>query len=265
MSERGQDAWAPYLQLLRAPNPGPMTLDGTNTWVVGDPSRAAPLVVDPGPLDDGHLAAVLAACGGRIADIVLTHRHRDHSDGAAELARRGGCGVRSADQEFQVGPRPLRDGDEITVAGAQLRAYATPGHTSDSFSLLVTGEDATARLLTGDMVLGRGTTVITHPDGNLRHYFASVDRLESLVAEADVREILPGHGPRVTEPRSWLAFYRSHRLERLEQVRRALVAGDRTPAEVVARVYADVDRSVWPAAEQSVAAQLAYLAGTEGP
>ena len=113
------------------------------------------------------------------------------------------------------------------------------------------------------MVLGRGTTVITHPDGNLARYFESLDTMEHLVDADAVYEILPGHGPRVADPQRWLARYRSHRLDRLAQVRRAVAAGDRTPAEVVARVYADVDRSVWPAAEQSVAAQLEYLATVE--
>lgn len=255
---------APYarlarcLQLVRAPNPGPMTLEGTNTWVVGDPEAGAPLVIDPGPLDPSHLDAVLRACGGRIALIVLTHRHADHSDGAARLAELAGCPVRSADSRFQIGPDPLADGDRYEVAGASLTAHATPGHTSDSFSLLIRGEDA-SWLATGDMVLGRGTTMITHPDGDLASYLDSLTLMESLIHAEEVAEILPGHGPRVESPLDWLAFYRSHRLERLEQVRQALVAGDRTPADVVARVYADVDRAVWPAAEQSVAAQLEYL------
>jgi glyoxylase-like metal-dependent hydrolase (beta-lactamase superfamily II) len=168
--------------------------------------------------------------------------------------------VRSADPSLQVGASPLADSDVIDAPGASLRAYATPGHTSDSVSLLVTGEDGVSRLLTGDMVLGRGTTVITQPDGDLQSYFSSLATLRAVVDAEQVVELLPGHGPRVSEPREWLDFYRSHRLERLDQVRRALAAGDRTAAEVVARVYADVDRSVWPAAEQSVAAQLHYLA-----
>jgi glyoxylase-like metal-dependent hydrolase (beta-lactamase superfamily II) len=265
MRQPRSERLTPYLQLVLADNPGPMTLDGTNTWVVGDPDRAAPVVIDPGPLDAAHLEAVLSACQGRIADIVLTHRHADHSAGAQELARRAGCGVRSADPALRLGPVGLADSDELTVAGALLRAYATPGHTSDSFSLLVRGEDSSVRLATGDTVLGRGTTVITHPDGDLRSYFQSLDRLESLVVSEQVAEVLPGHGPRVADPRGWLAGYRVHRLERLEQVRQALAAGARTPAEVVARVYAEVDRSVWPAAEQSVASQLDYLAAVDPP
>ena len=98
-----------------------------------------------------------------------------------------------------------------------------------------------------------------HPDGHLGSYLSSLDRLSEIVATDDVALILPGHGPVVSDPAGWLAFYRRHRAERLDQVRAALAAGDRTAAEVVARVYADVDRSVWPAAEQSVRAQLDYL------
>ena len=255
---------AGHVRLLTAPNPGPMTLDGTNTWIVGDPDQGAPLVIDPGPLDDGHLRSVLEACGGRIAAILLTHRHHDHADGAGELASMGSCRVRAADPRLDTTDRPLVDGDEFRVPGATVRVHATPGHTGDSVSLLVRGGNTACRLLTGDTVLGRGTTVITRPDGNLGDYLRSLELLESLVRDQGVTEILPGHGPRVSDPAAWLAFYRTHRLERLQQVREALAAGDRTPAEVVARVYADVDRSVWPAAEESVAAQLEYLGTTSG-
>ena len=251
-----------YLRLLVAPNAGPMTLDGTNTWIVGDPSLAPPAVVDPGPPDEDHLSAILQACGGAIAMIILTHGHADHSDAAPELARRAGCGVRAADPAFQVGNHGLLDRDAVLLGGVGFEVFATPGHTSDSCSLLLRGEfDNVSRLLTGDMVLGRGTTVITHPDGNLADYFESLDLLTELVDSYDVVELLPGHGPRVADPIRWLDFYRAHRLERLDQVREALAAGDDSAAAVVARVYADVDQSLWPAAEESVRAQLDYLAG----
>jgi glyoxylase-like metal-dependent hydrolase (beta-lactamase superfamily II) len=250
-----------YLRLLVAPNAGPMTLDGTNTWIVGDPSLAPPAVVDPGPLDEDHLSAIGQACGGAIAMIILTHGHVDHSEAAAELASRAGCGVRAADPAFQIGHHGLLDRDAVLLGGVGFEVFATPGHTSDSCSLLLRGEfDNVSRLLTGDMVLGRGTTVITHPDGNLADYFESLDLLTELVDSYDVVEILPGHGPRVADPTRWLDFYRAHRLERLDQVRQALASGDDSAAAVVARVYADVDQSLWPAAEESVRAQLDYLA-----
>jgi glyoxylase-like metal-dependent hydrolase (beta-lactamase superfamily II) len=248
----------PYIQLIRAPNPGPMTLDGTNTWVITDPEEGA-LVVDPGPAIEAHIAAIVAACAPRLVTIVLTHRHLDHSEGAAMLAEEAGCGVQAADPHFRIGRDGLDGGQLITVGALSLEVLETPGHTSDSRSLLLSGPDGVSRLITGDMVLGRGTTVITQPDGNLGAYFDSLDLLERLVETRGVVELLPGHGPIVTDPLSWLSFYRRHRRERLDEIRAALAAGDRTADEIVARVYAEVDRSVWPAAEQSVRAQLDYL------
>jgi glyoxylase-like metal-dependent hydrolase (beta-lactamase superfamily II) len=252
------DSGVPYVRLIRAPNPGPMTLDGTNTWVIADQGAGA-LVVDPGPAIVDHIEAILAACEPRLVTIVLTHRHLDHSEAAAALAERAGCGVRAADPQFRLGPDGLDGGDLLPVGALSLEVIETPGHTSDSRSLMLSGPDGVSRLITGDMVLGRGTTVITYPDGDLAAYFESLDLLERMVRTRRVAELLPGHGPIVTEPLLWLSFYRRHRHERLDQVRAALVAGDRTASEIVARVYADVDRSVWPAAEQSVRAQLDYL------
>jgi glyoxylase-like metal-dependent hydrolase (beta-lactamase superfamily II) len=240
-----------------------MTLDGTNAWLVGEPTAGPVVVVDPGPLHVAHLAAIETAAPGGIGAVLLTHRHLDHSESAAELARRAGCGVRAADSAQRVGPDGLEDGDRVELAGATLTVVATPGHTSDSVSLLLVGDDGVVRLLSGDTVLGRGTTVITHPDGDLAAYLDSLTRLRALVAECGVVEILPGHGPVVADPADWLAYYAEHRHQRLDQVRAAMAAGARTPAEVVARVYAAVDRSVWPAAEQSVRAQLDYLERSE--
>lgn len=253
----------PNLGMVLAPNPGPMTLDGTNTWLLGDRSRGAPTVVDPGPLDEAHLGAVLALAGGRIAMVLLTHRHADHSEAATELAARAGCGVRAVDPGYCAGADPLVDGEVVAAPGVRIRTVLTPGHTSDSCCFLAEGKGSAPMLLTGDTVLGRGTTVITRPDGDLAAYLESLDRLDRLITEAGVGEILPGHGPRLLDPAAAIAGYRAHRQERLGQVRAARAAGARTPAEIVARVYADVDRAVWPAAEQSVAAQLAYLEATE--
>jgi glyoxylase-like metal-dependent hydrolase (beta-lactamase superfamily II) len=247
-----------YVRLIRAANPGPMTLDGTNTWVIADQHDGA-VVVDPGPAIEAHLEAILAACTPRLGTIVLTHRHLDHSEGAAMLAERAGCGVRAADPQFRIGPDGLEGGQLIRVGALSLEVVETPGHTSDSRSLLLSAPDGVSRLITGDMVLGRGTTVITYPDGDLAAYFDSLDLLERLVRTRNVTELLPGHGPIVADPLPWLSFYRNHRRERLDEIRAARAAGDRTATEIVARVYADVDHSVWPAAEQSVRAQLDYL------
>ena len=252
---------APGIHLLVAPNPGPMTLQGTNTWVLGNPGAGPRLVVDPGPLDERHLREV-SRVAGEVATTVLTHRHLDHSEGLARFAELTGSGVRAADPAYAIpadgADGRLQHGLTLQIAGWSVEVLATPGHTSDSTSLLVTSDDG-AWLLTGDMVLGEGTTVITHPDGDLGAYLASLEVMLAAVRDHDVRAILPGHGPVVTDPVGLLSYYRRHRLQRLDQVREALRLGDHTPAQVVARVYADVDRSVWPAAEQSVRAQLDYL------
>ena len=251
-----------------APNPGPMTLEGTNTWVLGDSSLGPVVVVDPGPEDDGHLRRVLEVAGGRVAVVLLTHRHLDHSAGAATFAARAGCDVRAVDPAWRVGvdgpgDGGLDDGTVIEAAGVRLEVVATPGHTSDSVSLLVTDVDDAgpgAELLTGDTVLGFGSTVITHPDGDLGAYLESLDRLLGLVADRGVARILPGHGPVVDDPSGVLTAYRRHRLERLAQVREALAAGARTPEEVLAAVYPDsVGTPIEGAAAQSVRAQLDHL------
>lgn len=248
------------VRLVVADNPGPMTLDGTNTWVLGPPGGPC-VVVDPGPDQTEHLESVLRVAG-EVAVTVLTHRHHDHSEGLPRFATLAGTGARAADPVYAIPTAQhdgrLDDGLEFTVGTLRVRVLATPGHTSDSVSLLVTAGEA-SWLLTGDTVLGRGTSVITHPDGDLAAYLGSLDRLLDVARDSGVTAILPGHGPVVADPAGLLTTYREHRLERLDQVRAALRAGDRTAAEVVARVYADVDRAVWPAAAQSVLAQLDYL------
>ena len=242
---------------LLAPNPSPMTLDGTNTWVIAEPGSPSAVVVDPGPEDEGHLRRVLAeAVAGdrRVASILLTHGHLDHSAGAAPLS----SASRAADPARRLGAEGFADGDVITAAGCDLRVVATPGHSGDSVSLLLPADGA---LFTGDTVLGRGTTVIAH-DGNLGHYLRSLEQLRELAEAAGLRLLLPGHGPMLTDPTGTLDYYLAHRAERLDQVRSALAAGAKTPAEIVAMIYTDVDRSVWPAAEWSVRAQLDYLDGS---
>jgi glyoxylase-like metal-dependent hydrolase (beta-lactamase superfamily II) len=242
-----------------APNPSPMTLDGTNTWVIAEPGASSVLVVDPGPDDEEHLRRVVdAASAGdrRVTQIVLTHGHPDHSAGAARFAELTGAPVGALDPAFRLGSEGFAAGAVLDAWGCELRVVATPGHTGDSLSLLLTADGA---LLTGDTVLGRGTTVIAS-DGSLGDYLRTLDELRSLADEAGLRVLLPGHGPLLSDPAGVLDYYIAHRKERLDQVRAALAAGARTPAEVVEIVYADVDRSLWPAAEQSVRAQLDYLA-----
>ncbi len=241
-----------------AGNPGPMTLDGTNTWLLHHPDEALALVIDPGPDDETHLRAVLAAAeqqGLRIVGALLTHGHPDHSAGARRFAQLAGCDVRAASPDF-TGEAPLAAGDVVEAGGLQLQVLATPGHTADSISFIA---PSLSVLLTGDTVLGRGTTVVAHPDGQLRPYLASLTVLRDLADLTGTERLLPGHGPVVDQPLQVIDGYLSHRHERLEQVRTAVAGGARSAREVVERVYADVDRSLWPAAELSVEAQLAYL------
>ena len=250
----------PRATCLLAPNPSPLTLDGTNTWVIAEPGSASAVVIDPGPDNERHLRRVLAeATAGdrRLASILLTHRHLDHSAGAARLAEMSGAPVQAADPASRLGPEGFAGGDVITAAGCDLRIVATPGHSADSVSLLLPADGA---LFTGDTVLGRGTTVIAQ-DGNLGDYLRSLARLRELAEAHEVRLLLPGHGPMHADPAGTLDYYLSHRAERLDQVRSALAAGARSPAEIVARIYTDVDPAVWPAAEWSVRAQLDYLNG----
>jgi glyoxylase-like metal-dependent hydrolase (beta-lactamase superfamily II) len=257
-------AWAggdvtPRATCVLAPNPGPMTLDGTNTWVLLEPGSTEAVVVDPGPLDEAHLRAVLdvvEARGAHVALTVLTHGHLDHAEAAPRFAELTGCRVRAVGG----GHDDLADGDVVTTGGLDLRVVATPGHTSDSVSLALPADHA---LLTGDTVLGRGTTVVAHPDGELAAYLASLERIRALTGDGTVATILPGHGPLVPDAAAMVAFYRVHRAERLEQVRQALADGaavEDDPVEgVLRRVYAEVPEPVWPAARMSIRAQLDHL------
>ena len=246
-----------------APNPNIMTLDGTNTWVLRDPGARRSVVVDPGPEIVEHLDTV-ADAAGEVAVVLLTHGHADHSEAARSFAERMGCGVRALDPHHRLGTEGLGDGDVVEVDGLEIRVVGTPGHTHDSLSFVVPAERA---VLTGDTVLGRGTTVVAHPDGRLGAYLDSLHRLHALAEAHEVEAIWPGHGPVIENALGVLDYYLAHRKERLEQVREALKELDPArpdlPRAVVEKVYADVDPVLWGAAELSVRAQIAYLHGTE--
>lgn len=242
-----------------APNPSAMTLDGTNTWILAEPDSDLAVVVDPGPLDDVHLRNVVdtaARAGKRVALTLLTHGHPDHAEGAARFAELTGTNVRALDPALRLGDEGLAAGDVIGVGGLELRVVPTPGHTADSLCFHLPADRA---VLTGDTILGRGTTVVAHPDGRLGDYLDSLRRLMSLTADDGVHTVLPGHGPVLEDAQGAVEFYLAHRAHRLAQVETAVENGHRTPGEVVTHVYADVDRSLWPAAELSVRAQLEYL------
>ncbi len=255
-----------FATCVLAPNAGIMTLDGTNTWVLRDPDSSRSIVIDPGPAMAVHLEAIDAVAGD-VAAVLLTHHHADHSEAAREYAERHGCGVRALDPAYRLGSEGLGEGDVVDVAGLEVHVVATPGHTADSLSFVVPRDHA---VLTGDTVLGRGTTVVAHPDGELGAYLSSLERLRALCGEEGITTVWPGHGPVIDDALVVLDYYLAHRQERLAQVRTAFaelgdsphpegVAYEEVPRRIVEMVYADVDPVLWGAAELSVRAQLAYL------
>ncbi len=256
---------------LLADNPSPMTLDGTNSYLLAGPGSRSVVVVDPGPADERHLQLLAAA--GPVELILITHRHGDHTAGAPRLGELTGAPVRGADPAFCLGAAPLADGELIDVAGVSVRVMATPGHSSDSVCFKLVddrlpgdtfpdGQSPVQRssfgsMLTGDTILGRGTTVIAEPDGSLGAYLAS---LRSLTRHGPAT-VLPAHGQVLPDLAVVCATYLAHRAQRLDAVRRAVaeLGADASVNRVTDVVYADTDPSVRRAAEMSVAAQLEYL------
>lgn len=239
---------------VRAPNPGPMTLDGTNSYLIGRPGGAV-VVVDPGPADVDHLTRLAAQ--GRVELVLATHHHADHVEALRRFAEQVGAPVRAMDAAHCLGAGPLSDGEVIRAAGVRIRVLATPGHTADSVCFLLEADGASGSILTGDTVLGEGSTIIAHPDGALAPYLAS---LRSLRALGDAR-VLPGHGPTLPSLASICDVYLAHRRERLDQVRAALRAlgPDAELAAIADAVYAQVPQALRFAAEASLRAQLDYL------
>ncbi|WP_309132213.1 MBL fold metallo-hydrolase [Brevibacterium sp.] len=244
---------------IRANNPSPMTLTGTNTYVLTSRDNRSAVLIDPGPDLAEHREAILAEVGDRrLAAIVLTHQHADHSELLGSVEEWGpGVPVHAVLPEFSRLAVPVADGDRIGFGDDEadvVRVVATPGHTMDSICLL---HDAV--LYSGDTVLGEGTTIVTHPEGSLAHYLESLDRLIALLEVGEYDRIEPAHGPTIAHPAEVLEHYRRYRRERIAQVEAALEQGARTAAEVCDIVYHDVDPSVRGAAEQIVRAQLSYL------
>lgn len=222
----------PGVTRVRADNPSPLTLEGTNSYLVGG------WVVDPGPDDAAHLDALLAAAGGTIEGIVLTHSHSDHCAGAGALAERaGGVPVVLPGEGEQVGP---------------LRALATPGHAADHVCLLAGGT-----CFAGDTVLGHGSVFIAPGESSLAVYLDSLRRLRAL--ELDV--ICPGHGPYVRDPAAKLDEYLAHRLERERLLVEALDDGVRGERGLLDRAWSDVPAPLRPAAALTLRAHLEKLDG----
>jgi glyoxylase-like metal-dependent hydrolase (beta-lactamase superfamily II) len=256
------DQVSPLIRRVVADNPGPFTFRGTGTYIVG---RGEVAVIDPGPDDPAHLAALLAATAGeRITDILVTHTHADHSPLAHPLAAATGALVRGLpspgldsgfEEADEAGFRPhalVRDGERIAGPGWTLETIATPGHASNHLAYALVEENA---LFSGDHVMGWSTTVVSPPDGDMAAYLASLER----VAARGFSTLWPTHGPPVTEVAPFLAAYRDHRLARERQVLDQLAAGRGLIRDMVPALYAEVSPKLHPAAAHSLWAHLIKL------
>ena len=240
----------PAVRSFLAGNPGPLTFDGTRSYVVGDRSVA---VIDPGPVLDGHLAALAAAVArADTVEVLVTHGHGDHAAGAADLAERIGARVWGPEAG-----RDLGDGQPLTTDCGELVAVSTPGHSRRHFCFHLHGRGA---VFTGDVILGVGdTTWVGGYPGGVAEYLASLDRLEALGA----RVAYPGHGDPLQDPAAAIARFRRHRLSRIDQVRRASVQTGSFDARTLARhVYGALPRDLFDMAVAGVEGILDYLSGS---
>jgi glyoxylase-like metal-dependent hydrolase (beta-lactamase superfamily II) len=261
------DQVSPLIRRVIANNPGPFTFTGTGTYIVG---RGEVAVIDPGPDLADHLEAILAAAvGERVTAIVITHHHSDHSPLAGPLkARTGapvyGCAVAQPEADegevkmeagHDLGFRPdvsLCGGGEVSGPGWTLQAIPTPGHTSNHLCYALPQENA---CFTGDHIMGWSTTVITPPDGDLSDYLASLEAIRT----RGFATLWPTHGPPIRDVDAFIRAYAEHRQERIDQILDALAAGPATIADLVPRLYADVDPKLWPAASRSMLAAMIHL------
>jgi glyoxylase-like metal-dependent hydrolase (beta-lactamase superfamily II) len=248
---------SPRVTRLRAPNPGPMTLDGTNGYAI-DGGGGRWIAVDPGPDIDAHIEAfarTAAEAGAAYEAIVVTHGHPDHYPAAAPLARLTGAPVYAHALVPFAHDRTLSDGDRLTVGEATLRVIEAPGHARDHLVFYLEDERA---LFTGDVILGRGTVVVAPPGGDMRAYQATLRRLRDELPDAAA--IYGGHGPEIRKPAETIAFYIAHREERERAILAQLEDGTKTIPALVTMIYRDVEERLWPAAARQL---LAYLIALE--
>jgi glyoxylase-like metal-dependent hydrolase (beta-lactamase superfamily II) len=244
------------VERILAPNPSPMTLEGTNSYLVISGRDA--IAIDPGPADLGHIDAILAAArrrGATIGAIAVTHGHPDHAPGAAPLHERTGAPVyahRVAAFPFDVA---VGDGERIEAGDAALGVIEAPGHAREHLVFALAEE---AALFTGDVVIGRGTVVVAPPNGDMRTYQATLARL--LREHGDSAILYGGHGDAIADPRAKLEEYIAHRALREREIFTELRPGERTVPQLVAQIYRDVATFLWPAAARQV---LAYLIALE--
>lgn len=232
------------IETIRAPNPGPFTLDGTNSYVI-----EGAVIIDPGPAVESHLAALLQAAPFLDA-IFVTHRHADHASAVPELKLRTGARVFAA-AAVKGADHELSDGEIFPVGSESLEAIATPGHTAEHFCFLTSD----GRLFTGDMVLGEGTTAVFPPDGRMGDYLASLRRLVARGPAA----IYPGHGPVRTDAVSWIEHYLEHRSMRDRQIVDALRAAPSNLIALRATIYPELLPGLHAAAEAQLTAHLIHL------
>ncbi|CAN7650533.1 MBL fold metallo-hydrolase [Variovorax sp. LjRoot130] len=256
------------VQRLTAPNPGAMTGPGTNSYIVGD-AASGYIVIDPGPNDAGHIERLHRATGDDIRMIVCTHSHADHSPGAAPLqalcaaskpAILGLPSAPTARASARFAPdRTLQDQERLVLHGLDgtthtLRAVHTPGHAANHLCLVL---EEDGLLFSGDHVLNGSTTVVDPPDGNMNAYLDSLDRLDALCAEGEVRFILPAHGYVLGEARAAIAYLKAHRLKREAKIAAAMQRLPQgTPEDWLPLAYDDVPERMWPVAARSLAAHV---------
>ncbi|HSJ45581.1 MAG TPA: MBL fold metallo-hydrolase [Euzebyales bacterium] len=239
---------------VRAANPSHMTLTGTNTYLIGDPTDGDLVVVDPGPTLPDHRRAIEAAAAdrrGQITGMVITHHHPDHAE-AVGWAVEWGVDALAFDPARIAGTHALSDGDTVVAGTVEVVAHHHPGHTADHLCLQV---PATGAVLTGDHVLGEGTTVIAWPDGELGQYLASLRALRALHPLV----LYPGHGEVIDDPAARIDALLAHRRERTRQITAAVADAPVTVDAIVAVVYPDLPGGLRSAAARSVKAHLADL------